>query len=141
FDIESITHQMIAAIRNQGQCGIAMMAVSAVDVALWDLKAKIIELPLCNLLGKAKDEILLYGSGGFTSYSEKQTKQQFEGWATQGIKHFKMKIGREPDKDFARVKAARKVIGDNAELFVDANGAFTAQQAIEKANQFAEYHV
>jgi len=141
FNINSITQQMIHAIRNQGQCGIAMMAVSAVDTALWDLKAKILDLPLCNLLGKAKDEILLYGSGGFTSYSDKQTQQQFENWADQGVKYFKMKIAREPAKDVARVKAARKAIGDDAELFVDANGGYNIKQATEKANEFSEYRI
>ena len=141
LDIPSLSQKMIAAIRNDGQCGIAMMAVSAVDNALWDLKAKIFDVPLCNLLGKANNKILLYGSGGFTSYSHAQTQKQFEHWASQGITHFKMKVGREPGKDVERVKAARKAIGDDAKLFVDANGAYTMKQALEKANQFAEYNV
>ncbi|MGH2563082.1 MAG: enolase C-terminal domain-like protein, partial [Ginsengibacter sp.] len=133
MNIPRISSSMIRGIRNNGQCGIAMMAVSAVDNALWDLKAKILELPLCILLGQAKDEMLIYGSGGFTSYSNAQTKKQFEGWASQSITHFKMKVGSEPAKDADRVKAARKAIGDNAELFVDANGAYTVKQALQKA--------
>ena len=85
--------------------------------------------------------MLLYGSGGFTSYTDKQTAQQFENWASQGIAYFKMKVGREPDKDVHRVKAARKAIGDDAKLFVDANGAYSVKQALEKAKQFSEYNV
>ena len=124
LDIPSLSNKLISAIRNDGQCGIAMMAVSAVDNALWDLKAKIFGVPLCELTGKAKNKMLLYGSGGFTSYSDQQTADQFQHWASQGITYFKMKVGREPDKDVHRVKAARKVIGDDAQLFVDANGAY-----------------
>ena len=141
MNISAISYAMIRAIRNSGQCGISMMAVSAVDNALWDLKAKILNLPLCTLLGQVKDAMLIYGSGGFTSYSDAQTKKQFESWASQSITHFKMKVGAKPGKDVDRVKAARKVIGDNAQLFVDANGAYSIKQAIEKSYQFKEYNV
>ncbi|MEP6465156.1 MAG: enolase C-terminal domain-like protein [Parafilimonas sp.] len=138
---QSITKNLIHQIRNNGNCGIAAMAVSAVDNALWDLKAKLLHVPLCTLLGKVNDAMLLYGSDGFTSYSDKQTAQQFENLASQGITHFKMKVGREPVKDVHRVQAARKAIGDDAKLFVDANGAYSVKQALEKANQFSEYNV
>lgn len=136
-----ITQQLIHHIRNNGNCGIAAMAVSAVDTALWDLKAKIYNVPLCTLLGKVKDAMLLYGSGGFTSYSDKQTAQQFENWAAEGITHFKMKVGRDPDKDVHRVKDARKEIGDNAKLFVDANGAYSVKQALYQSQQFSAYNI
>ena len=91
--------------------GIAMMAVSAVDNALWDLKAKIFEVPLCVLLGQVKDEMLIYGSGGFTSYDDQQLKNQLGGWANEGIKYVKMKIGTHPEDDVSRVKKAREAIG------------------------------
>ena len=141
MNIPGITAAMIRAIRNNGQCGIAMMAVSAVDNALWDLKAKILELPLCVLLGQVRDEMLIYGSGGFTSYSDKQLKDQLGGWADEGIQYVKMKIGSHPSRDVARVKIARDAIGKNTELFVDANGAYTVKQALEMAETFAEYKV
>ena len=129
MQLAMITQSMIRAIRNNGNCGISMMAVSAVDNALWDLKAKILGLPLVSLLGKVKDEMLLYGSGGFSD------------WAAQGIRNFKMKIGADIDADVERVKIARQAIGKNAGLFVDANGAYTARQAVEKAHVFEKHHV
>ncbi len=141
LDIPSLNAKMIAAIRNNGQTGIAMMAVSAVDNALWDLKAKLFDVPLCNLLGKAKESMLVYGSGGFTSYNKKQLQQQLSGWVDEGIQHVKMKIGTHPEDDVERVKEARNAIGKDAQLFVDANGAYTIKQAIEKSFQFKEYNI
>jgi L-alanine-DL-glutamate epimerase-like enolase superfamily enzyme len=141
LDIPLLNAKMIASIRNDGQTGIAMMAVSAVDNALWDLKAKLFNAPLCNLLGKAKDSMLVYGSGGFTSYNKKQLQQQLNGWVDEGIEHVKIKIGTHPEKDVERVKEARDAIGKNAKLFVDANGAYTIKQSIEKSFQFREYNI
>lgn len=129
---------MVKAIRNNGNCGISMMAVSAVDNALWDLKAKILQLPLCRLLGTVRDCMLIYGSGGFTTYTDKQLEEQLGGWVNEGICFVKMKIGAHFSKDPHRIEVARKAIGDNAGLFVDANGAYTVRQALmleEKCRQ------
>ncbi len=141
MNIEGITTSMIKAIRNNGNVGIAMMAVSAVDNALWDLKAKIFDVPLCVLLGQIKNEMLIYGSGGFTSYNDQQLQNQLSGWANEGIKYVKMKIGKHPEDDVSRVKKAREAIGKNTGLFVDANGAYTVKQALEKADLFTAYNV
>ncbi len=141
LDIPSLNALLIQEIRNNGTTGIAMMAVSAIDNALWDLKAKIMELPLCKLLGQAKDEMRLYGSGGFTSYSPEKLQEQLGNWAADGFKYVKMKIGRHRDEDVERVRLAREAIGDGVKLFVDANGAYTAKQAIKKAEEFAPFHV
>ena len=141
MQLPAITSAMIRAIRNNGTCGIAMMAVSAVDNALWDLKAKISGVSLASLLGKVKDEMLIYGSGGFTSYSNKQLEQQLGGWAEMGIRYVKMKIGANIEKDLERVGVARTAIGKDVGLFVDANGGYTAKQSIEMAHKFATYNV
>src|ERR1051325_9146778 len=132
---------MVRAIRNLGRPGIVSMAISAVDVALWDLKARLLDVPLVTLLGKIRDQIPVYGSGGFTSYSFQQLQDQLGGWAASGIQKVKMKIGRNPSEDPARVRAAREAIGTDVELFLDANGAYSRKQALEKAQQFAEMHV
>ena len=141
MNIEGITFNTICSIRNDGDCGIARMAVSAVDNALWDLKAKILNIPLCVLLGQVRDAMLIYGSGGFTSYTDKELQNQLGGWAGEGIKYVKMKIGTHPENDVSRIKTAREAIGEETGLFVDANGAYTIKQALQKAEEFAEYKV
>lgn len=141
LDIPAITQKLTRLIRNQGTAGIAMMAVSAIDVALWDLKAKILQMPLCSLLGQVRSEVSVYGSGGFTSYSVDQLKFQLSGWISKGITAVKMKIGRQPDQDISRIRAAREAIGDRVKLYVDANGAFSVRQALGIARKFEEYEV
>jgi L-alanine-DL-glutamate epimerase-like enolase superfamily enzyme len=103
--------KMVGAIRNLGRPGICSMAISAVDVALWDLKARLLGLPLCKLLGMAHDAVPVYGSGGFTSYPLRHLQEQLGGWVSHGIPRVKMKIGSNPDDDPARVRAAREAIG------------------------------
>ena len=129
---------MLRAIRNLGETGIAMMAVSAIDNALWDLRARLVDLPLVSLLGQVRSAIPVYGSGGFTSYSDEQLSTQLGNWAEQGFASVKMKIGTDPSKDPGRVHEARKAIGKECHLFVDANGAYTVTQAMELAHRFAE---
>ena len=128
-------------IRNLGRPGICSTAISAVDCALWDLKARLLGLPLVTLLGQARAGAPVYGSGGFTSYSDKQLAQQLTGWVQQGIPRVKMKIGREPRRDRERVRAARKAIGHEPELFVDAKGAYSRKQALYLAEYFAQFGV
>lgn len=137
FDCRARQREITARLRNEGRHGVASMAVSAVDAALWDLKSKHLGLSLAALLGGFREAMPVYGSGGFTSYTDRQLREQFEGWAACGITHFKMKIGRDPVRDPSRVAVARAAIGDSAVLMVDANGAYTPRQAIEAARIFA----
>ncbi|HEV2272790.1 MAG TPA: enolase C-terminal domain-like protein [Acidobacteriaceae bacterium] len=132
---------MLRSIRNLGETGIAMMAVSAIDNALWDLRARLLQLPLVSLLGQVRPSIPVYGSGGFTSYTDQQLSDQLGGWAREGFASVKMKIGTHPHLDAGRVVTARRAIGENCDLFVDANGAYTVTQAIELAHCFAEQGV
>lgn len=138
MQIEARTAEMFARLRNQGRQGLSAMAVSAVDTALWDLKARHHGLPLVQLLSAVREAMPLYGSGGFTSYDDGRLRDQFQHWAGQGMRDFKMKIGRDPARDAVRVRAARKAIGDEAGLFVDANSAYTPRQALARARRFAE---
>jgi L-alanine-DL-glutamate epimerase-like enolase superfamily enzyme len=128
--------KMVGAIRNLGRPGVCSMAVAAVDTALWDLKARLLGLPLCRLLGMVRESAPVYGSGGFTSYSTVRLQEQLAGWVERGIPRVKMKIGSHPDDDAARVRCARQAIGPNAELFVDANGAYSRKQALALADRF-----
>lgn len=141
MDVPHITRQMTEHIRNEGTCGIAMMAVSAVDTALWDLKAKLLNLPLYCLLGRSKNKMRVYGSGGFTSYSNEQLQEQLGNWAAAGMRSVKMKVARNAAADKERVRQARKAIGSDTELFVDANGGYTIKQAIEMAHEFSAYGI
>ena len=132
---------MIKAIRNLGRPGICSMAISAVDTSLWDLKAKLLGLPLVTLFGQLREAMPVYGSGGFTSYSTERLQEQLAGWVEEGILRVKMKVGRDPSADPERVAAARDAIGAEAELFVDANGGYTRKQALELAYVFSEMDV
>jgi L-alanine-DL-glutamate epimerase-like enolase superfamily enzyme len=132
---------MVSLTRNLGRPGIVSMAISAVDSALWDLKARLLDLPLANLLGSVRESVPIYGSGGFTSYSIEQLQEQLRGWVEHGIARVKMKIGRNARFDLERVSAAPHAIGPDAELFVDANGAYSRKQALAQAEKFAELNV
>ena len=140
-DIPAVAAAMRKALRNNGCTGIGAMAASAVDVALWDLNARLLEVPLVELLGPIRKEVPIYGSGGFTSYPISKLEEQLGTWVAQGIPRVKMKIGREPDADLVRVEAVWKIISAisaEAELMVDANGAYSPKQAIRLGREFSE---
>src|SRR5690348_1809829 len=141
FDIARTWQSMVAAIRNLGRPGVSSMAIAAVDNALWDLKARLLDVPLLQLLGAARDAIPVYGSGGFTSYTITRLTEQLGGWARSGMRMVKMKIGREPAANVDRVRAARRAIGDDAALFVDANGAYSRKEALAFADAFVQQRV
>ena len=132
--------EMGRSLRNAGRPGIGSMAVAAVDIALWDLRARLLGVSLVDALDDRHDEVPLYGSGGFTSYSNDRLANQLGGWVDEGFPRVKMKIGRDPDRDPSRLDAAREAIGD-AELFVDANGAYSRELALDWADRLAAWDV
>ncbi len=140
FSIPLAHEVMLRRIRNIGRAGLAATAVAAVDSALWDLKGKLLDLPVVSLLGAAREAVPIYGSGGFTTYSIGRLEEQLGGWASQGMRWVKMKVGTDPSLDLDRVKAARSAIG-GAELFVDANGAYSRKEALSFAEDFASLGV
>jgi L-alanine-DL-glutamate epimerase-like enolase superfamily enzyme len=128
---------MQRAVRNLGRAGLCATAISAIDTALWDLKAKLLDVPLATLLGRFRDRVEIYGSGGFTTYDDRQLATQLANWVERdGCRAVKMKIGADPGRDPARVRLAKQAIGD-ARLFVDANGAYSVKEAIALAKVFA----
>jgi len=134
---QAVAAAMRAALRNAGQAGIGAMAVSAVDLALHDLRARLLAVPLARALGGARSAVPVYGSGGFTSYADERLSEQLAGWVAEGIPRVKMKVAREPARDPERLAAARAAIGDDVELMVDANGAFTPAEATAWAGRYA----
>jgi L-alanine-DL-glutamate epimerase-like enolase superfamily enzyme len=142
LDINGIFAAMRHAQRNYGREGIAATALSAIDVALWDLKSKLLHQPLAKLLGAIRQAAPVYGSGGFTTYTDAQLRAQLGGWTDQGIPRVKIKIGTHPDQDPHRVAVARESISDQADLFIDANGVYSRKQALYFAEKFfSEQHV
>ena len=133
---------MVRRVRNLGRPGMASMAIAAIDIALWDTKARALGQPLQRMLGAVRDAVPIYGSGGFTSYSERELCTQLAGWVEQGIPRVKMKVGKDRGaswrEDISRVRAARRAVGDGVELFVDANGAYDRKQALRIGRLYAE---
>jgi L-alanine-DL-glutamate epimerase-like enolase superfamily enzyme len=138
FDLSGIWERMHHVLRNANTGGVCSMAISAVDVALWDLKAKLLGVPLVDLFGAAREAVDVYGSGGFISYNDEQLAKQLGGWAAEGIGRVKMKVGRNAAADKQRSMVARGAIGPATELFVDANGAYSRKQALAMADWFAD---
>ena len=134
---------MVRSCRNLGRPGVVSSAISAVDIALWDCKAKLLHTSLADLFGRASEGVDLYGSGGFTTYDDVVARAQLERW-TQGwaIPRVKIKIGeawgRCAQRDLDRVEFARNVVGDEVELFVDANGAYARKQAVRVGQRLVE---
>jgi L-alanine-DL-glutamate epimerase-like enolase superfamily enzyme len=146
FDLPRAWSAMVRAARNMGRPGLTAMAVAAVDIGLWDLKAKLLDLPLVTLLGGARDDVPVYGSGGFTSLDDRALVEQLSGWTEGlGIPRVKIKVGESwgsrPERDLERAALTRRTIGDGVELFVDANGAYGAKQALRMARAYEELGV
>jgi L-alanine-DL-glutamate epimerase-like enolase superfamily enzyme len=130
LDVPACWAAMQHAIRNLGRAGLVSCAMSAVDIALWDAAARSLDVPVSRLLGRVHEEVAVYGSGGFTTLSDGELAAQLDHWVRrQRIPRVKIKIGESCDRDLDRVALARKVIGDDTALYVDANGAYSAGAA------------
>ncbi len=144
-DVPGAWLAMQQRLRNAGRPGVAGLALSAADNAIWDLKARRHNLPLARLLGTVRHRVPVYGSGGFTTYDDEQQHRQLVGWTEQGISRVKIKIaeswGSNEARDLARMAAARRSIGDGTELFVDANGGYSRKQAVRVMHAAADVDV
>jgi L-alanine-DL-glutamate epimerase-like enolase superfamily enzyme len=145
MDIPGINEGMVRACRNLGRPGLVSCAISACDTALWDLKARMLHIPLSSLFGLCRSAIPLYGSGGFTTYSDATTQAQLEGWVGDlGMNKVKIKIGeswgREEHRDLDRIALTRNVVGDEVEVLVDANGGYSVKQAVRVGQRAVTEH-
>jgi L-alanine-DL-glutamate epimerase-like enolase superfamily enzyme len=141
LDVPATWRAMDRALRNAGRAGAGAMALAAVDGALWDLAARLLDLPLCKLLGQARESVPVYGSGGFTSYGPGRVAHQVGEWVDMGIPRVKMKVGRCPQDDAERIAAARRAIGPEPSLMVDAKGAYSRVDARRWAQRLTEWDV
>lgn len=135
-----IWDELVRRSRNLGRPGLVSCALSAVDIALWDLKARLLEMPLCRLLGQVHDRVPVYGSGGFTTYTDDQLRRQLSHWVEElAIPRVKIKIGEswgsDIARDLARVSRTRETVGDDVAVYVDANGGYTTGQAVRVADE------
>ena len=133
LDVPGTWEVMVRACRNLGRPGIVSQAIAAVDIALWDLKARILDLPLHRLFGQARDTVPVYGSGGFTDLTDAQLEEQIGGWLDLGCAAVKIKVGQDwgarIPRDLQRVTLAKSWLSDDVALMVDANGAYSPGQA------------
>ena len=134
LEVRRTWDRLVRTVRNAGRPGLVTMAISAVDTALWDLNARLLALPLDRLLGTVRDDVPVYGSGGFTTDDEDRLRAQVDDWLDDGIPRVKIKIGESwgtrVDRDLARAALVRETAGRDVEVYVDANGGFGAAQAI-----------
>ncbi|HYU20370.1 MAG TPA: mandelate racemase/muconate lactonizing enzyme family protein [Chloroflexota bacterium] len=142
---EKLWDDMFWRVRGFGRKGLAFCAISAIDIALWDLKAKVFGVPLHRLLGPYTESVPIYGSGGWTSFDEAELVREQVGYVERGIPRVKMKVakdfGRSESEDVRRLAAVRKAVGDDVEIYVDANNGYYAKQAIYMARRFQDYAV
>ena len=145
FNIEQLWNDMFWRVRGYGRKGIAFQAISAVDIGLWDLKAKALNLPLFKLLGPYRESVPIYGSGGWTNFSTDELVAEQRGYVDRGMPRIKMKVakdfGQAERQDVERLEAVRRAVGDNVEIFVDANNGYYAKQAIRMSRVFEDYRV
>lgn len=141
LEIPAIHIAMVKAVRNHGRAGVCACAIAAVDTALWDLKARVLGVPLAGLFGAARTRVPVYASGGFTSTPPRALAAEIEGYMAAGHTRVKIKIGRSVEDDLERLALVRDLAGPRTELMVDANGAYTRKQAIAMAERLATFGV
>ena len=145
FETEVLWQEFFGYLRGVGRKGLMYCALSAVDIALWDLKGKIIGMPLFRLLGGNKTEVPVYSSGGWTSYSDEELVEEMTGMVAQGYRMIKFKVGVEGGhntrRDRERVRKVREAVGPDIKLLLDANNCWDAATAVQFANTIREYDI
>lgn len=145
IDVPAVLEAMVRRCRNLGRPGLVSAAIAAVETALQDLRARLLNTSLAAVLGRVREDIPVYGSGGFTNWDDSMLRQQMTGWLELGIRAVKIKIGlpgaEGRRRDFERVALVREIVGDDVALMVDGNGAYTRKEAVRMARRMAEQDV
>jgi L-alanine-DL-glutamate epimerase-like enolase superfamily enzyme len=142
-DIQRIWTKLVWAGASVGRSGLATQAIAAIDIALWDLKAKRAGLPLAKLLGAHRDDVACYNtSGGFLSTSIDQVVENAKAAVRQGIGGIKIKVGHpDPRVDLERVERVRRELGDHLPLMVDANQQWNRDTAARIGRDLERYRL
>jgi L-alanine-DL-glutamate epimerase-like enolase superfamily enzyme len=139
--VEALWELMWRRLLYVGRGGLASFAIAAVDIALWDLWGLRDGRPLYALLGGVARDIPAYGSGVDLPKPLDGLLRQVESFLARDLPGVKVKIGRAPEEDAARVAAVRRLIGDKVDLMVDANMTWTAEEAQVRGQQLAQYNL
>lgn len=140
-DIQRLWTKLVWAGASVGRSGLSTQAIAAIDIALWDVKAKRAGLPLAKLLGAHRDSVQCYNtSGGYLSMSVEEILANAEASRERGIGGIKIKVG-QPDTsvDIRRVRAMRELLGDQFPMMVDANQQWNRSTAIRVGRQLEEF--
>ena len=157
---ERLMHQMLWKFNTRAHSGVWNFAVSAIDVALWDIKGKFYNTPVWRLLGGAQKSVPAYITFGLRAYGRDELAAAAKHWAANGQRRLKIQVGRSnirgemdpagasaehrednPAEDEARVKAVREAVGDDAELMVDANCLMKLDAAVRWCKRFEPYNL
>lgn len=145
FETEVLYEENFHYMRGVGRKGLAFCAYSAVDIALWDIKGKALDMPLFRLLGGSNPKVPTYASGGWTSYSTEELVEEARRMVAKGYRKIKLKVGvdggRNPGEDVRRVAAVREAIGQDIGFMLDANNVWRSAAAVQFANRIREYDI
>jgi L-alanine-DL-glutamate epimerase-like enolase superfamily enzyme len=145
LETEARWQEMFLTFNPRYQTGAWSSAVSAVDIALWDIKGKHYKEPVWRLLGGAKKKVPAYITFGLLDFSREQLVEFARGFAAEGQDKFKMVVAinnaEDTAEDAARVKAVREAIGEKADLMIDANYLFSLNRALELAKRVEPYNI
>jgi L-alanine-DL-glutamate epimerase-like enolase superfamily enzyme len=160
METERLMHQMLWKFNTRAHGGVWNFAVSAIDVALWDIKGKFYNTPVWRLLGAAQKSIPAYITFGLRAYSREQLAEAAKYWVEQGQTRLKIQVGRlnirgemdpsgagaehredNPAEDEARVRAVREAVGESVELMADANCLMKYDTALRWCKRFEPYNL
>lgn len=145
FATERIWESLYNKMRDNGQKGCSIEAISAIDIALWDLKGQYTHMPVYRLLGGCRrDYIVPYATGLYRGESADVVEELIKeavGYAEQGFRAIKMKIGFGLEKDIISIRRVRQAIGKEIKLMVDANHAYNASSAIYLSRSIEEFDI